>query len=355
MEPEGSNSLNSNPAGNGGAFYPQAGCDGRNRCAIVCTCVGVRRGTGVAKTFVRAGVVALTAALASGAQAQPVPYTAWNWTGFYVGAHTGAALGASSFSDPYGASIYGDKVRTPGYLVGAQAGYNWQAPGSNWVFGIEGDLSFLTGEGTGTCYAATGTITSSNCRARPDFDGTLTARLGYATGPGGRTLFYGKGGAAVLHNRLDATTNFGFGVFPVTTVSASPTTWGWTVGAGVEQALSPAWSLKLEYDYLDFGNASFRSPASTSTSTAGLFVRVPSAAANVRQTAQEVKIGLNYRIGADPWAQFGAAARSMPVRRRRGSRRRGRSRLARATGIRRAASRKICRARRRWRRRWSRG
>lgn len=310
MEPEGSNSLASNPAGDGGAFYPQARCDVRGRCAIVRA--RMRQGMSVAK-FLRAGVVALAAAFASGAQAQPVPY-AFDWTGFYVGAHTGGALGASNFSDPYGASLYGDKVRTPGYLVGAQAGYNWQAPGSNWVVGIEGDASFLTGEGTGTCYAATGTLTSSNCRARPDFGATLTARLGYATGPAGRTLFYGKGGAAVLHNRLDATTNFGFGVFPITTVRSSPTTWGWTLGAGVEQALSPAWSLKLEYDYLDFGKASFRSPASFSTSTAGFFVTVPSAPASVRQTAQEVKIGLNYRIGADPWAQFGAAARAMPLK-----------------------------------------
>lgn len=74
----------------------------------------------------------------------------------------------------------------------------------------------------------------------------------------------------MLHNRLDATTNYGFGVFPINTTSASPTMWGWTVGAGVEQAVSPAWSVKLEYGYLDFGSASLSTPATFSTTPGAL-------------------------------------------------------------------------------------
>jgi opacity protein-like surface antigen/outer membrane protease len=245
-----------------------------------------------------------------------VPYVApWSWNGSYVGIHAGAALGFSNVSDPYGTSIYGDKIRTPGFLLGLQVGHNWQAPGSNFVWGVEGDLSWLDAEGTNTCFATTapvgilgpGMITSSNCRARPDFTGTLTGRIGLATGTAGRTLLYVKGGAAVLHNRLDATTNWGFGVFPITTTSASPTTWGWTIGAGVEQAVSPAWSVKLEYDYLDFGSANLTTPATFTTTPTGFFTAVPSTTASVRQDMHQMKIGLNYKIGADPWAQFGSA------------------------------------------------
>jgi len=237
-----------------------------------------------------------------------VPYVApWSWNGSYVGIHAGAALGFSRVSDPYGASIFGDTIRTPGFLLGLQVGHNWQAPGSNFVWGVEGDLSWLDAEGTNTCFAANGMITSSNCRARPDFTGTLTGRIGVATGTAGRTLLYAKGGAAFLHNRLDATTNWGFGVFPITTTSASPTTWGWTIGAGIEQAVSPVWSVKLEYDYLDFGNASLTTPASFSTTPAGAVTAVPSATASVRQDMHQVKIGLNYKIGADPWARFDSA------------------------------------------------
>src|SRR5450830_1348712 len=78
--------------------------------------------------------------------AQPVanvPPPVWNWTGFYIGAHVGAAWGITNFSDPFGTSIFADKVTTPGFLAGGQIGYNWQAPNSPWVFGIEADLDWL--------------------------------------------------------------------------------------------------------------------------------------------------------------------------------------------------------------------
>lgn len=243
--------------------------------------------------------------LASVANAADLPrkapaLPAWSWTGWYLGLHTGAALGFSKVSDPYGASIFGDTVRTPGFLLGAQLGYNWQQPGTRWVYGLETDVSWLDADGTNTCFAANGLLTSSNCAARPDFTGTFTGRLGYAAGPAGHTLLYVKGGAAALHNRLDATTNFGFGLFPITATSTRATVWGWTVGAGVEQAVSPAWSVKLEYDYLDFGSATITTPSTFSTTRAGVATAVPANTASVSQSLHEVKIGLNYRFGADP-------------------------------------------------------
>jgi opacity protein-like surface antigen/outer membrane protease len=277
------------------------------------------------KSLLRAGIV--LAAMASAGQVSaadmPVkavpPIAVYNWTGFYVGVHVGAGLGFSEFSDPYGASIFGDTVRTPAFLLGAQAGYNWQAPGSNWVWGVEGDLSWLLAEGTNTCFTGfapvpgfgIGMITSSNCRARPDLTGTLIARLGLATGSGGRTLLYLKGGAAFLHNRLDATTNFGFGVFPITATSNEPTSWGWTIGAGIEQAVAPAWSVKLEYDYLNFADASFTSPGTFTTTPGivGFFVPVAGAPVTVRQDMHQVKIGLNYHFNNNgPWASSSYAA-----------------------------------------------
>ena len=56
---------------------------------------------------------------------------------------------------------------------------------------------------------------------------------------------------------------------------------GWTIGAGVEYILSPAWSAKLEYDYLDFGNRNL--PFAT-IGTVGFNTQV-----------HEVKLGVNYR------------------------------------------------------------
>ena len=71
---------------------------------------------------------------------QPAPLL-WSWAGGYIGAHLGGGWGTTDFADPFGASIFGDRVRTPGFLAGVLAGYNWQAAASPWVFGVEAAIS----------------------------------------------------------------------------------------------------------------------------------------------------------------------------------------------------------------------
>jgi len=63
----------------------------------------------------------------------------WNWTGFYFGANAGLAVTTSNFADPFGTSVFGDGVRSPGFMAGGQIGFNWQPPGWHWVLGIEAD------------------------------------------------------------------------------------------------------------------------------------------------------------------------------------------------------------------------
>lgn len=231
-----------------------------------------------------------------------------NWTGGYVGVETGAGLGKSDVSDPYGASIFGDTVRTPEFLLGLAAGYNWQAPGSNWVYGIEGSVSYQDANGTNTCFAATGDLTSSNCIANPDWTGALTGRVGFAAGPQGRTLLFAKGGVAFQHSDVEAVTNNRFGLGPIRSTGTNTTSWGWTLGGGVEQMVAPAWSVKLEYDYLDFGSHDFSSPATFSTTPGGFTTPVAGRTTSVDQTNHLVKIGLNYRFGGDPYAGWPAQA-----------------------------------------------
>ena len=132
---------------------------------------------------------------------------AWSWTGFYVGGQIGAARGTATFADPFGASIFGDNVTTPGFLAGGQIGFNWQVPNSSFVLGVEADASWLTADGTNTCLAFSGLFVSATCHADPNAIGTLTARGGYAFGPSGRTLLYAKGGAAWIHENVDTNTN----------------------------------------------------------------------------------------------------------------------------------------------------
>ena len=266
-------------------------------------------------------LVALTAGGSANAADMPVksaPPPIWNWTGGYIGGHVGAQAGRTDFSDPYGPPIFGDYVRTPGFLAGGQIGYNWQAQGSPWVFGIEADASWITSNGTNTCFAVSTHFLSSDCKVHPDATATLTGRIGRAFGADGRTLVYAKGGLAFVHNNVDIQVggNAGdggggpIGIAPATSTS----TWrvGGTVGGGIEHALTPAWSFKVEYDYLRFDDASIATPPTMRRIPP--LVDVPASTTNVRQDFHHVKVGLNYRLGADPRAGWPSAAPALPVK-----------------------------------------
>ncbi len=239
------------------------------------------------------------------------PRPAWFWTGFYGGVHVGATAGTANFADPFGSSIFGDNVTTPGFLAGGQIGYNWQAPKSNWVLGFEAGASWLTSDGTNTCLAFSGLFVSANCRAQPNRMGDLTARVGWAYGQSNHSLLYVKGGAAFVHNQIDMTTNAtpGFGLAPLTT-SASFTESGWLVGAGVEHAITPAWSVKLEFDYIGLGGETVATPQGLVQPIPGVngYNFTPAGTTRVSQNFQEVNLGLNYKFGMDPSARWNSAS-----------------------------------------------
>ena len=241
-----------------------------------------------------------------------VSYAApWSWTGFYVGGQIGGTAGQSTYSDPFGTSIYGDKVTTPGFFLGADVGYNFQV--DKWVFGVEADANWLSSDGTNTCFAYSGTYVSSSCHSKPDAFGTLTGRIGYAAGAAGHTLLYGKGGAAWVHNNSEINVDnlyYGFVPQPAPT-SLSNTKLGWTIGAGVEQALTPAWSLKFEYDYLRFAGSNI------ATGPSVIFPPLSFPAGSTTSMTESfhvMKLGLNYRIGEDPKANWGSTSPSYPVK-----------------------------------------
>ncbi|HIE68848.1 MAG TPA: porin family protein [Planctomycetes bacterium] len=245
-------------------------------------------------TLLHVIALAITAGSPSVARAQDGMLV--DWSGFYIGAHAGGGLALVDVGKPFGPTIFGDTLRTPGLLAGGQAGYNWQF-GST-VLGIEADASLADMDGTHTCFAYSGFYVSANCRAHIDALGTLTGRLGWALPFDGRTLVYGKAGLAWQHSKIDATANDEFG---------SPTTrtegfrLGWTLGAGAERAISSRWSLKAEYDFLSFNGEDFTSPASgyqTAPAAAPNLTNVPGAATHISQDLHLFKIGVNYRFGA---------------------------------------------------------
>jgi opacity protein-like surface antigen len=274
------------------------------------------RGTGVASSVVAFGLVAVSVVMTSGsavaadlpAVKAPVlkaPAALWSWSGLYIGGHVGAALSLTDIADPFGPPIYGDKVRSPGFIGGGQIGFNHQV--GSMVFGVEADVSGVSSDGTNTCFAFSGNSVSSNCRVRPDLYTTVTGRIGYAVD---RSLFYVKGGAAWTRGTVDMFVNQNFvspntiGVF---TSRSSFVTPGWTIGAGVEYALASAWSVKLEYDYLGFRDQDVATPYgpgnpfnSTTPTTA------------ISQHVHQFKLGLNYRL-ADG-VNWPGSAGAMPFR-----------------------------------------
>jgi opacity protein-like surface antigen len=221
---------------------------------------------------------------------------AFGWRGFYIGSHSGAALGLVDVADPNGPSIFGDTVRTPGSLAGGQLGYNWQLGAT--VFGLEADASWADMDGTNTCFAHSGTFISSNCAARIDALGTFTGRLGWALPFDTRTLVFGKAGLATAHSEIDATPNGGSGL---TGTSASDWRWGWVLGAGVERAILPRWTVKAEYDFLGFDDERFTAPGSEvqNAPPAGPLTATPVTGTSVSQDIHQFKIGVNYRFAAD--------------------------------------------------------
>jgi opacity protein-like surface antigen/outer membrane protease len=233
-----------------------------------------------------------------------------DWSGFYLGAHVGAFTGTSAFSNPAGSSLYGDAVTTPGFAGGLQAGYNWLAA-PQWVLGVEAEGSILSAQGNNTCLQSTPNIIGSNCKATPRETLTFAGRVGYLPSPGGRTMLFAKGGGAWLRSDLSVNPNNAFGPIGGFTgaltgdpavqnapSTQSASTWGWTVGAGVEYALAANWSLKMEYDYLRFANATVNTPATISVTPGGAVTGIPGmGATSVAQDLHFVKLGLNYRWG----------------------------------------------------------
>jgi outer membrane immunogenic protein len=156
------------------------------------------------------------------------------WTGFYMGTGIGAAWSNSQFTDPF-AGLKGSPSPR-GFLVSGIAGINYQIGAV--VFGAEGDFTGAWVKSGSVVDAVNNSLSISIF-----WTSTITARLGVAFD---RLLIYSKGGAAFDYDRDTVT-------LPNNT-AANGSTYraGWTLGGGLEYALTDHWTGRLEYDYLRF-------------------------------------------------------------------------------------------------------
>jgi len=244
----------------------------------------------------------VTTPLAPSAPSQP---SAFDWTGFYIGAHGG--LGYDHYGFKYGVDIPGatftgtNGIDGFGPILGLQAGFNYQTPLSvlplvntlpgGLVLGVEIDNSW-----TGIHGDTTGSGVPPTAQALVTFGGrfvnvgTARLRIGYALD---RFLFYVTGGFAygVTKTYYNLGTMTGFQAFGTSTdIRSGVLPHVGSLGFGVEYAVTPNWTVRGEYFY-DGINAHYE-------------VFNPAAGASVgfgtRTMYHLGRIGLSYKFD---WAQ----------------------------------------------------
>jgi opacity protein-like surface antigen len=181
----------------------------------------------------------------------PVPAVySYNWTGPYIGVSAGATVWGHEDWIYQISRNKVDGLGFAGYLAGGQAGYNVQV--GKYVFGIEGDYGWSNAHGGKSCPNAF----FFTCVVEADQLGSLTGRLGYTWG---RALFYAKGGWAVGDVTLKTVQNQALPTAPSNTPvnGETKTLSGWTLGGGMEFALTDRVSAKAEYMYYDLGSATY--------------------------------------------------------------------------------------------------
>jgi outer membrane immunogenic protein len=175
----------------------------------------------------------------------------YDWTGFYIGGHIG---GAFSSDNNFSGLATGNNGNGR-FLGGVQVGADWQfAP--NWVIGAQGQYSWING----------------------NVGAAFPGGLAYTNNQ--RGLIYVKGGYAYSDNNENVT----FGGVPIGFTTRGDHRNGYTVGAGLEYMFAPSWSAFGEYQYYNFGKASFTAPLAL----------VP--AGSFTTDDHVVKAGVNYRF-----------------------------------------------------------
>lgn len=226
-----------------------------------------------------AALVAAAPAIAADITAPEPPPPAYTppplftWTGVYLGGQIGFGWAKDTLTAfPLGFST---SFTPSGVVGGAHVGYNHQF--NQFVLGLEGDV-----EGTSIDDTATAGLTFF--RTQIPVQGSIRARAGVAFD---RALLYATGGAAFA----------GFD----TSVSApgfvsqrSHAEAGWTVGGGIEYAVTNNWSIRGEYRFADFGKFTDGSPFP--------FGLISAVSHNVTENA--VRAGFSYRFAPFPLAPY---------------------------------------------------
>ena len=232
------------------------------------------------KNLILAGIALLTAA-SSALAADMGPVTTpdffdappayavskvYDWTGFYIGLNGGGAFGSTKWSSA--PDTVSGTSNISGGLIGGTAGYNLQTPGLPYVLGVEGDVDWANISGTLSPASC-----APNCDVKVSWLGTARLRFGWSFDA---LMPYVTGGLAFGGLTANiAGTPFG---------AQSANNLGWTAGAGIEFAITPALRAKVEYLFVNLATfncftACGGGPIAFNANNASVF-----------------RVGLNYRL-----------------------------------------------------------
>lgn len=198
----------------------------------------------------------------------------FTWTGFYAGAQLGWQQQNDKWDSVWvdGSAAYGTR-KNDSLIGGVHAGYNHQIGAL--VLGVEADAELANAKPKHRDYFE-GYAWGYNAKIGPQ--GSLRARVGYAID---KALIYATGGLAIAN----VSHTFYDDYYPFA-LKHSETKVGWTLGAGLEYALTNNWSTRVEYRYTDLGKAKSNNSA---TDWASLETN--------KLTSHAVRIGLTYKFG----------------------------------------------------------
>ena len=200
------------------------------------------------------------------AAAAPVP--SFTWTGPYLGLQAG--YGWFDADNRLNGVTPGSKP--DGVSLGGFAGYNYQFDNSPVVVGVEADINWSDADARRGTSGFTGV---ADARIRNDIGatGAVRGRIGYAFD---HFLVYGAAGLAFADTEVKAS---GAASGSDDTIAV-----GWTIGGGVEAAVTDNVTARVEYRYSDYGTDKF--------SVAGSRVKSD-------LSENRVMLGLGYKFSTD--------------------------------------------------------
>jgi OOP family OmpA-OmpF porin len=217
------------------------------------------------------------------------------WQGLYAGVNGGGLFGNSTATLTTGGGntfTTNNHLNGGGALGGGQIGYNFRLNPS-WLLGLETDfdgagLSNNGGTGTRTLGGLTSTYQVGRTQ---EWLGTVRGRIMWNSSP--QWIHYVGGGFAYAQidssfaNQFSGTSTAAF------RGSKNGVETGWTVGSGTEYAVSPQFSIKAEYLYVDLGSLGYNAR----NQTVGSFLTNH---ISVDNNEHIFRVGLNYHFNQPP-------------------------------------------------------